>query len=135
MYTASERPDDCLVVPLPFELVLYGVCRVVTARCYCAMRVELLLRPELGLPRAAPMPPLSRRPVFFFPPSLVCLPPPQRALNAAARANIQSATVTETPLTDAGLDGSGEVVQVGARFILAEDRVVGGFHAVVVFAA
>ena len=37
----------------------------------------------------------------------------QRTLNAAARANIQSATVTETPLTDLGLDGSGEVIQVG----------------------
>eukprot|EP00752_Nemacystus_decipiens_P015150 g13496.t1 len=35
-----------------------------------------------------------------------------RALNAAARANIQSGTVTDTPLSDAGLDGSGEVVQV-----------------------
>lgn len=33
-------------------------------------------------------------------------------LNAAARANIQSASVTKTPLTDAGLDGSGEVIQV-----------------------
>ncbi|CAN0460486.1 unnamed protein product, partial [Laminaria digitata] len=33
-------------------------------------------------------------------------------LNAAARANIQSATVTSTPLTDAGLDGSGEIIQV-----------------------
>lgn len=33
-------------------------------------------------------------------------------LNAAARANIQSASVTQTPLTDAGLDGSGEVIQV-----------------------
>lgn len=33
--------------------------------------------------------------------------------NAFARANIQSATVTSSPLTDAGLDGTGEVVQVG----------------------
>lgn len=32
--------------------------------------------------------------------------------NAAARANIQSANVTLTPLTDAGLNGTGEVVQV-----------------------
>lgn len=36
----------------------------------------------------------------------------QRLHNSAARANIQSATVTETPLTDAGLDGTGQVVQV-----------------------
>ncbi|CAM9533797.1 unnamed protein product [Scytosiphon promiscuus] len=36
----------------------------------------------------------------------------KRTLNAAARANIQSATVTDTPLTSAGLDGSGEVIQV-----------------------
>ncbi|CAN0198488.1 unnamed protein product, partial [Ectocarpus sp. 6 AP-2014] len=36
----------------------------------------------------------------------------QALLNAAARANIQSATVTDTPLTDAGLDGTGQVVQV-----------------------
>ena len=35
-----------------------------------------------------------------------------RLLNAAARANIQLATVTSTPLTDAGLDGTGEVIQV-----------------------
>lgn len=33
--------------------------------------------------------------------------------NAAARANIQSATATSTPLTDSGLDGSGEIIQVG----------------------
>ncbi|CAN0390119.1 unnamed protein product, partial [Pylaiella littoralis] len=32
--------------------------------------------------------------------------------NAAARANIQSATLTETPLTDAGLNGAGQVIQV-----------------------
>ena len=32
--------------------------------------------------------------------------------NAAARALIQSATVTDTPLTDAGLDGTGQVIQV-----------------------
>lgn len=32
--------------------------------------------------------------------------------NAAARAVIQSATTEETPLSDAGLDGTGEVVQV-----------------------
>lgn len=35
-----------------------------------------------------------------------------RLHNAAARANIQSASVTSTPLTDAGLNGTGEVVQV-----------------------
>lgn len=39
----------------------------------------------------------------------------QALLNAAARANIQSATVTDTPLTDAGLDGTGQVVQVCPR--------------------
>lgn len=33
-------------------------------------------------------------------------------LNAVARAMIQTATFTETPLTDAGLDGTGQVVQV-----------------------
>ncbi|CBN78745.1 peptidase S8 and S53 [Ectocarpus siliculosus] len=33
-------------------------------------------------------------------------------LNAAARATIQSASVDSTPLTDAGLDGSGEVIQI-----------------------
>lgn len=49
-------------------------------------------------------------------PSLLYLLPPQRTLNAAARANIQSATVTDSPLTNEGLDGSGEVVQVGAGF-------------------
>eukprot|EP00903_Cladosiphon_okamuranus_P006848 g6670.t1 len=36
----------------------------------------------------------------------------QGPLNAAARANIQSATTTDTPLTDAGLDGTGQVIQV-----------------------
>ncbi|CAM9668187.1 unnamed protein product, partial [Laminaria digitata] len=36
----------------------------------------------------------------------------QVLFNAAARANIQSATVTSTPLTDAGLNGTGEVIQV-----------------------
>ena len=33
-------------------------------------------------------------------------------LNAEARANVQSATITDTPLTDAGLDGTGQVIQV-----------------------
>lgn len=32
--------------------------------------------------------------------------------NAAARAVIQGATVTNTLLTDAGLDGTGQVIQV-----------------------
>lgn len=36
-----------------------------------------------------------------------------RLLNAAAFPNIQSATSTETPLSDSGLDGTGEVIQVG----------------------
>lgn len=35
-----------------------------------------------------------------------------RPLNAEARANVQSATITDTPLTDAGLDGTGQVIQV-----------------------
>ena len=33
-------------------------------------------------------------------------------LNASARATIQTATTTDTPLTDAGLDGTGQVIQV-----------------------
>lgn len=33
-------------------------------------------------------------------------------LNAVARALVQSATITATPLTAAGLDGTGEVIQV-----------------------
>lgn len=37
----------------------------------------------------------------------------KRLLNAAARAIIQSATVTDSPLTDVGLDGTGQVIQVG----------------------
>ncbi len=35
-----------------------------------------------------------------------------KLMNAVARAITQSATITDTPLTDAGLDGSGEVIQV-----------------------
>lgn len=35
-----------------------------------------------------------------------------KLLNAAAYHNVQSATLTESPLTDAGLDGTGEVIQV-----------------------
>lgn len=37
-------------------------------------------------------------------------------LNAVARAVVQSATINLTPLSDAGLDGTGEVVQVGDIF-------------------
>lgn len=36
----------------------------------------------------------------------------KRLYNAAARAIIQSATLTEAPLTAAGLDGTGEIIQV-----------------------
>lgn len=36
----------------------------------------------------------------------------QRLLNAVARPMIQSATLTEDPLTAAGLDGTGEIIQV-----------------------
>lgn len=32
--------------------------------------------------------------------------------NAAAYRNVQSANLEDTPLTDAGLDGTGEVIQV-----------------------
>lgn len=45
-------------------------------------------------------------------------------MNAAARALIQSATVTDTPLSDAGLDGTGQVIQVRKR-IFDQLR---GFH-------
>ncbi|CAM9790716.1 unnamed protein product, partial [Ectocarpus fasciculatus] len=38
--------------------------------------------------------------------------PTKRLLNAAARGVNQSASVTDTPLTDAGLDGTGEIIQV-----------------------
>lgn len=43
-------------------------------------------------------------------------------LNAVARANIQSATVTSTPLTDAGLNGSGEIIQVGGIHSMQSSR-------------
>lgn len=33
-------------------------------------------------------------------------------LNAAAFRNVQSATLTETPLSDAGVNGRGEIIQV-----------------------
>lgn len=33
-------------------------------------------------------------------------------MNAVSRAVVQSATLTDTPLLDAGLDGTGEVIQV-----------------------
>lgn len=35
-----------------------------------------------------------------------------KMLNAAAYTNLQSATLTETPMSDSGLDGTGEVIQV-----------------------
>ncbi len=44
-------------------------------------------------------------------------------LNYGASAVIQSATKTERPLLDAGLDGQGEVIQVG---VLRRDRCVVG---------
>lgn len=33
-------------------------------------------------------------------------------LNAVGNSIVQSATITDTPLLDAGLDGTGEVIQV-----------------------
>ncbi|CAN0316610.1 unnamed protein product, partial [Scytosiphon promiscuus] len=36
----------------------------------------------------------------------------KRLLNESARNVIQSATATDSPLTDAGLDGTGEVIQI-----------------------
>lgn len=38
-----------------------------------------------------------------------------KILNAVAKAISQSATLTDTPLTDSGLDGTGEVIQVRQR--------------------
>lgn len=35
-----------------------------------------------------------------------------KPMNAVASAIVQSGTITETPLSEAGLDGSGEVIQV-----------------------
>lgn len=43
-------------------------------------------------------------------------------LNSSARANIQSGTVTATPLTDAGLDGTGEIIQVGGWMVGDDDN-------------
>lgn len=40
-----------------------------------------------------------------------------KQLNAVASAIVQSATVTDTSLVEEGLDGSGEVIQVGTRVI------------------
>lgn len=40
-----------------------------------------------------------------------------KLLNAVARSISQSATITETPLTSAGLSGSGEVIQVIKGFV------------------
>lgn len=37
---------------------------------------------------------------------------PVQLFDASARAVMQSATSTETPLSDAGLDGTGEIIQV-----------------------
>ena len=42
-----------------------------------------------------------------------------RLLNAAARSVIQSATLTEAPLTAAGLNGTGEIIQVRRLLELA----------------
>lgn len=46
-------------------------------------------------------------------PEVLRVSPHQRAqeLNSVANAVVQSATKTETPLLDAGLDGTGEVIQ------------------------
>lgn len=38
--------------------------------------------------------------------------PKTRLLNASARGTIQTGVATDTPLTDAGLDGTGQVIQV-----------------------
>lgn len=46
----------------------------------------------------------------------------KRLLNAAARAIIQTATTSDTPLTDAGLDGTGEVIQVRLMAISSISR-------------
>lgn len=39
-----------------------------------------------------------------------------KILNAVAKAISQSATITDTPLSDAGLDGTGEVIQASIFF-------------------
>lgn len=39
-----------------------------------------------------------------------------KILNAVAKAISQSADITDTPLTGAGLDGSGEIIQVNKGF-------------------
>lgn len=45
-----------------------------------------------------------------------------KVLNAVARAVSQSATITDTPLTDAGLDGTDEVIQVWMGGILEASK-------------
>lgn len=50
----------------------------------------------------------------------------KRLYNAAARAIIQSATLTKAPLTAAGLDGTGEIIQV--RLTCYRDPLNFGVH-------
>lgn len=47
---------------------------------------------------------------------------PTKMSDAAARAVIQTATRTQTPLTDAGLDGTGEVIQVWRVGVCSRSR-------------
>ena len=42
-----------------------------------------------------------------------------KLLNAVAKAISQSATITKTPLTDAGLDGTGEIIQVTRGWLVS----------------
>lgn len=44
--------------------------------------------------------------------------PRSRPLNDVSNAIVQSANIVDTPLLDAGLDGSGEVIQVSGRYSL-----------------
>lgn len=48
----------------------------------------------------------------------------KRLLDATARAIIQTATSTDTPLTAAGLDGTGEIIQVRAHANRRDDRIL-----------
>lgn len=66
----------------------------VKTACLMALLSQLAARPEVL--RVAP---LSK----------------SRLLNDIASAIVQSATITETPLHDAGLDGTGEVIQAKCR--------------------
>ena len=59
--------------------------------CYMALLMQLAVKPEV----------LRVSPVLKA-----------KMLNAVANAVVQSATTTKTPLLDAGLDGTGEVIQV-----------------------